>query len=63
MRLLDIIVCFQVIDEVSHVFTYLNDRDVEFWKVLDELKQIGGACLVFLVADLHGTSKSYGLCS
>jgi hypothetical protein len=62
VRLLDMIVCFQVMDEVTHVFTYLNDRDVEFWKVLDELKQIGGACLVFLVAQSHVTIKSYGLC-
>ena len=35
----------QVIDEVTHVFTYLNERDVEFWKVLDELKQIDGTSL------------------
>jgi hypothetical protein len=33
----------QVLDEVRHVFTYLNEREVEFWKVLDELKEIGGA--------------------
>ena len=45
----------QVLDEVTHVFTYLSERDVEFWKVLDELKEIGG---LFSLLTVHTVMSS-----